>query len=228
MVLVCKQLLIKNSLQKEVRQTDTFESNVLSLPKKIYEKMVKSMRLPLSWIETSSCVGPVFWSGVELVDGKECLQIIYRKSDVKKPDITKSRNWDLVISHDMESGITCGFFKGTGKSDIARCIACLKRCPDQIDHPLFLPILIFSYDMEVAQRHRDNRERVRVLEKDVAEAAQRYNDRDITKSDSVDLARLNNELVSPFLGTNTTILTTARFNVIKKSSGNDQRATSES
>ena len=50
--------------------------------------------------------------------------------------------------------------------------------------------------MEVEKRHRDNRERVRVLEKEVNEAAEKYNDRDITKTDSVNLARLNNELVS--------------------------------
>jgi hypothetical protein len=186
----------RDSLQEEVKQPDTFESNVLSLPKKIYSSMVKSMKLPLSWIETSSCVGPVFWSGTAWIDGQQYLQMIYRKSDVRKADIRKSRNWELVLSHQMESGITRGFFKGTEKSDLDKCVACLRSCPDQIDHPLFLPILIFSYDMEVEKRHRDNRERVRVLEKEVAEASQRYNDRDITKADSVDLARMNNELVS--------------------------------
>jgi hypothetical protein len=157
------------------------------------------MNLPLSWIETSSCVGPVFWSGTTWRDGAQYLQIIYRKSDVRKADVRKSRNWELALSHQMGTGITRGFFKGTEKSDLAKCIACLKSCPDQIDHPLFLPILIFSYDMEVEKRHRDNREKVRVLEKEVAEASQRYNDRDITKADSVDLARMNNELVSGVL-----------------------------
>lgn len=123
-------------------------------------------------------------------------EIIYRKSDVKKSDVQKSRNWELVLSYEMETGITRGFFKGTERSDITKCIACLRSCPAQIDHPLFLPILVFSYDTEVEKRHRDNRERVRVLEKEVTEASQRYNDRDITKADSVDLARMNNELVS--------------------------------
>jgi hypothetical protein len=188
-------LLTGSSLQKEVKHPDTFEAHTLSLPKKQYESMVKSLKLPLSWIETSSCVGPVFWSGTTLVEGKEYLQIIYRKSDVKKRDVRQSRNWELVLCHEMETGVTRGFFKGTERSDIAKCIACLKRCPDQIDHPLFLPILIFSYDMEVEKRHRDNRERVRVLENEVTEASHKYNDRDITKADSVDLARMNNELV---------------------------------
>jgi hypothetical protein len=123
-------------------------------------------------------------------------EMIYRKSDVKKKEVQKSRNWELVLSHEMETGITRGFFKGTERSDIAKCIACLRHCPAQIDHPLFLPILVFSYDMEVEKRQRDNRERVRVLEKEVEKAAERYNDRDITKADSVYLAKLNNELVS--------------------------------
>jgi hypothetical protein len=188
-----------SSLQKEVRQPDTFDSDVLSLPKEQYQSMVKSIKLPLSWIETSSCVGPVFWSGITSIDGKQHLQIIYRKSDVKKSDIRKSRNWEIVLSCDLETGITRGFMKGTERSDITKCIACIKSCGEQIDHPLFLPILIFSYDMEAEKNHRYNRERVRELEKEVAEAADRYNDRDITKADSVDLAKMNNELVSAFL-----------------------------
>ena len=117
---------------------------------------------------------------------------------MKKADVRKSRNWELALCHELETGITRAFLKGTERSDIAKCISCLRSCGDQIDHPLFLPLLIFSYDMEVEERHRDNRERVRRLEIEVAEASEKYNDRDITRSDSVDLARLNNELVCSF------------------------------
>lgn len=224
MEMLWRELLTKCSLQKEVKHPDTFESHTLSLPKKQYENMVKSIKLPLSWIETSSCVGPVFWSGIILIDEKQYLQIIYRKSDVKKSDVRKSRNWELALSHEMESGITRGFFKGTERSDIAKCIACLRNCPDQIDHPLFLPILIFSYDMEVEKRHRDNRERVRVLENEVAEASHRYNDRDITKTDSVDLAKMNNELVRN-LPRSVLMTDSTRFNATKRCFGNDQKDT---
>ena len=165
-----KLVLMRSRLQKQVEYPDIFESHTLSVPKRQYETLLEP--------------------------AESLTEIIYRKSDVKRSDVRKSRNWELVLSHEMETGVTRGVFKGTKRSNIAKCIAYLKSCPDQIDHPLFLPILIFTYDMGIEKRHRENRERVRVLEKEVAEASQKYNDRDITKADSVDLARMNNELVS--------------------------------
>ena len=61
-------------IQKGAKHPDTFESHTLSLPKEQYERMVKSFKLPLSWIETSSCVGPVFWSGIAKIEGKNYLR----------------------------------------------------------------------------------------------------------------------------------------------------------
>ena len=69
-----QKLMTCDSLQKNVKHPDTFESHTLSLPKRQYESMVKSMKLPLSWIETSSCVGPVFWSATTMIDGKQYLR----------------------------------------------------------------------------------------------------------------------------------------------------------
>lgn len=41
----------------------------MSLPKEVYEMMIDKMHLPFYWIETSSCVGPFFWSTVTELDG---------------------------------------------------------------------------------------------------------------------------------------------------------------
>ncbi|KAM3074791.1 hypothetical protein ACMFMG_008205 [Clarireedia jacksonii] len=95
------------------------------------------------------------------------------------------------------TGITNAFFKGTTRSDVNRCIACLRQCIGEIDHPMFLPALIFSLDIDAREdkRHRDNRERVRALEKVVTDASRIYAEADFTKRDSVNLAEINSSLV---------------------------------
>jgi hypothetical protein len=107
------------------------------------------------------------------------------------------RNWELVLSHSLTTGITNAFFKGTPRSDVNRCITCLRQRIGEIDHPMFLPALIFSLDIDAKEdkRHRDNRERVRELEKVVTEASHIYADPDITKRDNVNLAEINSSLV---------------------------------
>jgi hypothetical protein len=124
--------------------------------------------------------------------------MIYRKSDVKKTNKKSTpKNWELILSHEMKTGITSGVFKGTSRSDIARCIECLSSCVGEIDHPLFLPLLVFSYNLDSKEdkRHRDNRERVRVLENVITEAAHIFKDPDFTKRDNINLAQINSDLV---------------------------------
>jgi hypothetical protein len=62
--------LKSESLQKDVDLANTFEPTNMSLPRSIYDMMVKAMHLPFQWIETSSCVGPFFWSTLTEVEGK--------------------------------------------------------------------------------------------------------------------------------------------------------------
>jgi hypothetical protein len=57
------------SLQKNVDLANTFEPTNMSLPKEVYEMMIDKRHLPFHWIETSSCVGPFFWSTVTELDG---------------------------------------------------------------------------------------------------------------------------------------------------------------
>ncbi|KAF7937182.1 uncharacterized protein EAE98_001496 [Botrytis deweyae] len=186
---------IRLILQGNAIHPNTFEPKFLSLPKGFHKKMVDAMHLPHSWIETLSAVGPFYWSGYEQNENDLYLQIIYRKSDVKKP--SNARNWELILSHSLKTGITNAFFKGTPRSDVAQCIKCLRECVGEIDHPLFLPALVFSCDIDVGEdkRHRDNRERVRILEKDVIEISHKYADPDFTRRDNVNLPQINSDLV---------------------------------
>ncbi|TGO38106.1 hypothetical protein BHYA_0082g00490 [Botrytis hyacinthi] len=183
------------SLQGNAVHPNTFEPKFLSLPDGFHKKIVHAMRLPYSWIETLSAVGPFYWSGYEYIGNDHYLQIIYRKSDVKKPSDTW--NWELVLSHSLKTGITNAFFKGTSRADVTRCITCLRQCVGEIDHPLFLPALVLSCDIDFGEDkiHRDNRKRARILEKQVVDASHTYADPDFTKGNRVNLLHINSELV---------------------------------
>jgi hypothetical protein len=63
-----------SSLQGNAREIDTFEPKVLSLPEGFHQKLIEGMRLPYSWIETSSTVGPFYWSSIEANGGDPCLR----------------------------------------------------------------------------------------------------------------------------------------------------------
>jgi hypothetical protein len=65
--------------------------------------------------------------------------VIYRKSDVK------NMGWEVLLSHEMRTGITTGFCKGTASSGLGRCLEYLKGCILQIGHPILFPIIIFSH-----------------------------------------------------------------------------------
>ncbi|KAK6605339.1 hypothetical protein H4I95_05145 [Botrytis cinerea] len=97
----------------------------------------------------------------------------------------------------LKTGITNAFFKGTPRADVTQCITCLRQCISEIDHPLFLPALVFSCDIDFGEdkRHRDNRERVRILEKQVVDASHIYAHPDFTKRDKVNLSQINSDLV---------------------------------
>ncbi len=121
--------------------------------------------------------------------------MIYRKSDVKKDG--KTRGWELVLSNDINRCITTGFYRGTESSKMSECLRILQKCISDIVHPMLLPILICSRDlnMEGDLRQREARETVRVLERTITSAAQIYTDPDVTKQDKIDLGLINKDLV---------------------------------
>lgn len=109
----------------------------------------------------------------------------------------KTYGWELVLSHNLKSSITTGFYKGTESSKIFECLKLLQKCILDIGHPMLLPILICTRDlnMEGDLRQREARETVRVLEKIITNAAQVYTDPDVTKQEKIDLGLINKDLV---------------------------------
>ncbi|KAF5130063.1 hypothetical protein E5D57_006398 [Metarhizium anisopliae] len=154
--------------RKNAKDKDTFTPKVISLPKDSYEDMVRALKLPFRGIETTSVVGPFFWSSFDQDDDDPHLQIIHRKSDVRKKG--RTRGWEMMLSHSFKTNITTGYLKGTPSSDVVFALQHLRACSAQIGHPMLLPIIILSYDLSTAndQKQRDARDWLRRLENAVS------------------------------------------------------------
>ncbi|QPH01275.1 hypothetical protein C2857_005474 [Epichloe festucae Fl1] len=159
---------IRLIIQKNAKDKDTFMPKVLSLPKDSYAAMVRVMKLPFRGIETTSVVGPFFWCSFDQDDDDPHLQIIHRKSDVRKKG--KTRGWEIMLSYSFKTGITTGFVKGTPSSDMVSALQHVRACADQVGHPMLLPVIILSYDLSPAndQKQRDARDWLRRLENAVS------------------------------------------------------------
>ncbi|KAI0024804.1 hypothetical protein F4780DRAFT_725055 [Xylariomycetidae sp. FL0641] len=151
-------------VQRNAQHNETFAPNVISLPPDFYKSMVKKMQLPYRAIEGSGLVGPFFWCAYDNEEEDPHLQIISRKSDVRKKG--KTRGWELMLSYSFQDGITTGFIKGTASSDVADALNHLTNCHNEIGHPLLLPMIILAHDLSVKidVRQRDARDWLRRLE----------------------------------------------------------------
>lgn len=72
----------------------------------------------------------------------------------------------MSLSHNMKNGITTGYCKGTPSSDLVDCIKWLKAGASDIQHPILLPVLIFSQEISSKSdiKQRDARAWLRQLE----------------------------------------------------------------
>lgn len=61
------------SLQVNATHPDTFRPDTISLPQPHYEYMMNSMSLPINALETTACVGPLFWWDLKETGGKKRL-----------------------------------------------------------------------------------------------------------------------------------------------------------
>lgn len=122
-------------------------------------------------------------------------EIINRKSDVRKKGYT--RGWELMLSHDVNNGITNGYAKGTPSSDMVECMKHLKACVLQIGHPLLLPIIIFSHDVSFKTdiKQRDARDWLRRLEHAVSMRSEIEEKEGYVSEGVVDLDAINRDLV---------------------------------
>ncbi|OLN86525.1 hypothetical protein CCHL11_10282 [Colletotrichum chlorophyti] len=155
---------IRLVLQKNAKHKDTFAPHTISFTPDAYESMVRVMRLPFRAIEGTSVVGPFFWCDFDQDDEDPTLQIVFRKSDVRKKG--KTRGWELMLSHRFSTGITSGYVKGTPSSDIVTAIEHLVSCTHQVGHPMLLPVIILSHDLSSRndEKQRDARDWLRRLE----------------------------------------------------------------
>lgn len=92
-----------------------------------------------------------------------CLEIIYRKADVKK---NHNRGWELLLSHNFETKVTTAFCKGAPSSKIVESVEHLKASCFQIGHPMLFPMIIFSHyhSPKIEIRQRDARVWLRKIE----------------------------------------------------------------
>ncbi|KAK3361702.1 hypothetical protein B0T24DRAFT_113334 [Lasiosphaeria ovina] len=156
-------------LQKNARHPETFSPRHISMEPKDYKAMIDGLHLPRLAIETTSVVGPYFWSGLHLDDdGNHYLHMVFRKSDVRKKGYT--RGWELTLSHEFRTGITTGFAKGTPSSSLSDLVNHLKACSSELGHALLLPLLQFGYESSPAvdAKQRDARQWLRLLEHAIA------------------------------------------------------------
>ncbi|KAH8815605.1 hypothetical protein F5884DRAFT_772905 [Xylogone sp. PMI_703] len=182
-------------LQQNAQHPETFTPHVISLKPEMYKSMVEIMNLPYRGIESTSVVGPFFWSAYDQDDENPHLQIIFRKSDVRKKGFT--RGWELMLSHSIKEGLTTGFCKGTPSSDIVECIKHLKACVVQIGHPMLLPTIIFSHDVSFKTdiKQRDARDWLRRLEHAVSMRSEIEEKEGYVKEGVIDLDAINRDLV---------------------------------
>ncbi|KAH7161020.1 hypothetical protein EDB81DRAFT_783733 [Dactylonectria macrodidyma] len=185
-------------VQENANHKDTFAPGFISMKPDQYSAMVEALHLPQMAIEMSSVVGPLFWSTVDHDDnGNAYLQMIFRKSDVRKKG--KTRGWEIILSHEFSTGITTGFCKGTPSSNISPSIKQLKACMSEIGHAILLPVIVFSYDSSSASdvKQRNARDWLRRIENvismrnEISEVEGYFYDH----YGSVDLDALNRDLV---------------------------------
>ncbi|KAF6815673.1 hypothetical protein CPLU01_02682 [Colletotrichum plurivorum] len=186
---------IRLVLQKNAKHNETFAPHTISFPADAYESMVKSMRLPYRAIEGTSVVGPFFWCAYDQEDDDPTLQIIFRKSDVRKKG--KTRGWELMLSHRFSTGITSGFVKGTPSSDIVTAIEHLRFCAKQVGHPMLLPVIILSHDLSSRndQKQRDARDWLRRLEHAVSMRNEIQDDEGYVKDGYLEVDAISRDLV---------------------------------
>ncbi|KAI1852091.1 hypothetical protein JX266_002944 [Neoarthrinium moseri] len=152
-------------LHKLATDSNTLAPNAISLSREDFEKMVRKLRLPLRYIETSTVVGPFFWWTYDDDDVDDTvLQIVFRKSDVSQNGNT--RGWEMVLSYSFRSKITSGYVKGAENAEIEDIINQVWASRAQISHPLLLPLMFIS--RELASKNdmtqRTAREQLRRLE----------------------------------------------------------------
>jgi len=124
-------------------------------------------------------------------------EVIYRKADVRKKGFT--RGWEVSLNHNMNTRITTGYCKGTSSSVLAECVKRLKAGASDIQHPILLPVILFSHEIsfETDIKQRTARDWLRHLEHAVSLLTRRNDPENsgYVREGAVDLDAINFDLV---------------------------------
>ncbi|PKS10220.1 hypothetical protein jhhlp_001970 [Lomentospora prolificans] len=181
-------------LQLNARQPETFSPYVITLTHKEYRSMVRGMRLPYRAIEGTGVVGPFFWSSYDQNDDDPNLQLIFRKSDVRKKG--RTRGWETMLSYNFRTGMTTGYVKGTPNTDITTAINHIKACAGQVSHPLLLPMVMLSFELapENEIRQRQARDWLRRLEHAISGRDEIKDEESYVKSGVLDMDGITRDM----------------------------------
>jgi len=69
-----RDMLTCGSLQKNANHFDAFKPFVVTMKLDTYESIIEAFNLPSRSIESLSCVGTLFWSSLEEVNGRPYLR----------------------------------------------------------------------------------------------------------------------------------------------------------
>ncbi|KAH7127924.1 hypothetical protein B0J13DRAFT_564738 [Dactylonectria estremocensis] len=155
---------IRLIIQDQASQRETLAPHTISMATEEYLAMVDAFHLPSVGLETSSVVGLFFWCALDDNGDSPQFQIIFRKSGPRKKGFT--RGWELILSYEVKTGITSGFFKGTRLSGVSDCIQHLKACHSELGHAILLPAIMLSHlcSSSVDDKQRETRDWTRRLE----------------------------------------------------------------
>ncbi|ROV87777.1 hypothetical protein VMCG_10788 [Cytospora schulzeri] len=147
-------------LQTKAKDDAAFTQGVISLEAEAYETLVKEFRLPFRCLESTSAVGPFFW----WTKTEDCLQLIFRKSDVEW--LGTSRGWEMMLSYSSSTGITSGYVKAMETAKFNTVLEELLLCGRPASHPLLLPVLVLCRELssENDEKQRAQRKELRKLE----------------------------------------------------------------
>ncbi|KAK5657410.1 hypothetical protein OQA88_2980 [Cercophora sp. LCS_1] len=189
---------IRLLIQDNLKRPEAFHPTSISLTADNYESLVRKMHLPLQIAESSSVVGPFFWSAATetlpdpstITSSKGHMQLIFRKSDVKWEGA--SRGWDMVLSHSFDTKLTSGYIRGTESAKIGMTVKRLVSCSKGAAHPFLLPMLVLTNELSSNETdQREIRDELRKLESAVSG---RYNTNSAERNEQETSVKLDSSI----------------------------------
>ncbi|CAG9984088.1 unnamed protein product [Clonostachys byssicola] len=156
-------------IQTGVVQLDTPTSRAISLPKQLYREMFNAFHLNKRSVDAGSTSGSSFWAVEDGADGDSYLALNHRQSF--DGDNGEAHVCEMILSYSFQTRLTCGYLRGSPKSNLAEVVAQMRALPQQMLHPISLPVLLASYQLTAhkTQSCYDARARLEQLEYNVAQ-----------------------------------------------------------